>query len=467
MATPLHELVFHEGPSPIKQSYDDDKVDDDIMSMGNYLQEQYGFAYTSILPKSVEFSASSLIPLFLTGKSNNIPNLVSILWDIYCQWKLLNIWKAKENPDSLSTPKNFSFEYFLLCSPLGENMNFSGKNIKLLTRGMNEYYFNYFWPISRSTLALINDSFQSYTKYTISISQSVNSIISKNSDLFPLHLDFWIIPKSVVVKVQTEQDISYIDQQDFVLMNIEKRLKLGNIPFIKQMIKNEKDMSSIGISQLLSRKIIEALNIKREENNDKNSKNKKSHRRMITIIDRRATYYDFIEHKSEEKETLKRNDPPLIEIDRKNTCRNVGDGIYIYPVNNHYGEIPENYIQEKLLFNTQQWLLPFCRIKNDDSKTELDGGTDFNWKHQVFVISFHINSAKDVKAYWYLNGDMMRFVPNNMKDIWPNYFYKDKDGKMEKEIEELDYKRIQKEWKLKITDEAYEQYYRELIPSKK
>ncbi len=71
------------------------------------------------LSKQTEFSASSLIPLFITGKYNNIPNLVSILWDIYCQLKLLKLSQSKKTPPSLSLPKNYSFEHFLLCSPLG------------------------------------------------------------------------------------------------------------------------------------------------------------------------------------------------------------------------------------------------------------------------------------------------------------------------------------------------------------
>eukprot|EP01083_Nonionella_stella_P062012 161360_1 len=126
MVTPLSKLKFHRGPEvQIDTSNGDCKVSDEVMKMGNYLQQQYGFAYTSILSKQTEFSASSLIPLFITGKYNNIPNLVSILWDIYCQWKLLKLSQSKKTPQSLTLPKNYSFEYFLLCSPLGEDVNFS------------------------------------------------------------------------------------------------------------------------------------------------------------------------------------------------------------------------------------------------------------------------------------------------------------------------------------------------------
>mmetsp|Transcript_54052 Transcript_54052/g.86523 ORF Transcript_54052/g.86523 Transcript_54052/m.86523 type:complete len:477 (+) Transcript_54052:54-1484(+) len=471
MATPLSELRFHEGPHPIS-SDDESKVDAEVMQMGNFLQQQYGFAYTSILSKAMEFSASSLIPLFLTGKKNKVPNLVSILWDIYVQWKLSAIVESKKHADSLDLPKNFSFEYFLLSSPLGENTNISAKNFKLLTRGLTEYYFNYFWPISRSPPSLIADSFASYTKYAISMSQCVN-LVAKQSDLLPLHLDFWIIPKSVVVLNNDSNDnddndgMAYQERQDTVIMNIEERLKLGGIEYMKQTVKNEKDQSGIGLSQMLSRKLLEILNPSSSPKAQKQTKanKKKSHRRVMTIVDRRNTYYDFRVHETKEEEALKRNEPPLIECEKGKKRRHISDDLYFYEVENRYGDIPDDYIQERLLFNTQQWLLPFCRIRNEaENKIEYDGGASYGWHSQVFLLSFHVNSSDDVKVYWYLNGDLMRFLPNNMLDIWPLYFYKDRDKKWKKEVSELSKEQIKKEWKLKVTDKVFQQYYRELIP---
>eukprot|EP01084_Bolivina_argentea_P098170 176454_1 len=468
MAVPLSELKFHKPPKPITN--EDQDVPDDIMEMGNFLQDQYGFAHPSIMPKKVEFSASALIPLWITGKDNDVPTLVSTLWDIYCQWKLSKIAESKHNPNSLTLPGNFSFEYFLLYSPLGENMNFGHKKLKLCVRGINEYYFNYFWPISRTPTSFIHDSFAAYTKYAIAISQCVNAIIGKADGMFPLHFDFWIIPKNVMVcegasasdssaSLKRDEDVHLAEQTDDVIMNIEKRLKLGDITYTKTGIKNFEDMSSIGISQLISRKIMESL---------KAEKGQKSHRRVMSIIDRRSAYYDFVvEDEKEQTEALDRKNPPLIECDTtKDKLRNIKDNVFVYEVDNKYGHIPEEYIQERLLFNTQQWVMPFCRIKRDKKEHklgyELDGGTNYCWKNQIFVLSFHVNSAKDVKVYWHLNGNMMRFLPHNIADIWPLFFYKDKQ--MKKEIKEFDTKVIQKGWKLKVTDAVYDQYCKELIP---
>ncbi len=122
-----------------------------------------------------------------------------------------------------------------------EYVNFSAKNMKLLVKGMNEYYFNHFWPIPRSSVSLINDTFLSYFKYAISISQSVNL------DLCPLHLHFWIVPKGIMSKKSSDSE--YFEQEDDILMNIEKRLNLGGIDFTTSTIKNGKDAFRIGISR--------------------------------------------------------------------------------------------------------------------------------------------------------------------------------------------------------------------------
>ena len=113
----------------------------------------------------------------------------------------------------------------------------------------------------------------------------------------------------------------------------------------------------------------------------------------------------------------------------------------------------------------QNYLLPFTRIQgNSSNEYEYDGGANYSWKSQVFILSFHINSINDVKVYWYLNGSMMRFLPKNMLNVWPNYFYN--DDNLQNDINSINYKTIQKDWKLKITDNVFDKYYKELIPKK-
>ena len=93
------------------------------------------------------------------------------------------------------------------------------------------------------------------------------------------------------------------------------------------------------------------------------------------------------------------------------------------------------------------------RLKTQSVNTEVP------CKGAFMVLSFHVLSADEVRCYFYLNGQMIRFFPDDLINYLPQFFVLNKENKAYAKSEEL--KKLINNMKSKLIDRRFEAWYKE------
>ncbi len=156
---------------------------------------------------------------------------------------------------------------------------------------------------------------------------------------------------------------------------------------------NTKTIAETEFVSLYKKHCINTISTVGKDERDRNRRNKNifafPHRkRLCIIVDRRV---------------------PKNEVNNETETNNE---IYLYepPV---FNEIPSNYVREWYVESSYKCIIP-RRSDNITSKTTLSG-----W---INLFSFHIEQDDEIKSYFYREGQMVRFMPNDIKNLFTHLF---------------------------------------------
>lgn len=89
--------------------------------------------------------------------------------------------------------------------------------------------------------------------------------------------------------------------------------------------------------------------------------------------------------------------------------------------------------------------------------------TEVPCKGAFMVLSFHVASADEMRAYLYVNGQMIRFLPRDCKEYLPQFFKQTEENKAYASSDDID--ELIKNMEEKLIDRRFTAWYKEyMIP---
>jgi len=155
-------------------------------------------------------------------------------------------------------------------------------------------------------------------------------------------------------------------------------------------------------------------------------------KRLIVFIDRRKAKID------DEKSTVYMYEPP-------ENCRIV----------------PDNAVPEWYISSSRTCILPDVEYGDDSDKKAKSRsrnsniGANSHCQGSLLTFCFHVKMMDVIKCYLYWNGQVIRFMPQDIKTVFPTMFnmkyggnqdYIDKNQDLDKMIEEMQKKLVDKEF---------------------
>eukprot|EP01084_Bolivina_argentea_P251384 421610_1 len=457
-----------------------------------------------------------LIKLFAIGKKYNMPNLPSMLHEIFGQWKINYLIDRKNKGKKLNRPfisdfirKSKAFAYI------------HQSNTQLLTSALKTYGRQFSpgpQPVIDNSWFKIDDNLYIFVLYSYIMSEVVNNLIRSQSFFLPFQLDFWIIPNTIqsllidVNNEDTDSDDELSDNEtkyichDTSILNIEERLKLEkgmkyeklsveeltntytDIVLVNAFVNITENMFDLHVIDALKiliqlyysnclekvrqcniESVIMSLQQKLQGKIEQllQCNDDKSHNRLVCIVDRRDKYYDFkLLDTTDCTEELFNGDAlgiPLIEIDqtKKVNIKNK-DEIFIFQPPRGYGSFHYDFSYEHLRYLSKEYMLPKCVLMDPKGlgyKTNIYG-TYNDFDQQMFTLSYCCYSKSNIRLQWFINRWNMRISKlNNFVKIWPEYFV---ENEQNINIEEIK-KNVLKRWKLPIVNKEYQAYEKDLL----
>eukprot|EP01083_Nonionella_stella_P046149 123562_1 len=132
-----------------------------------------------------------------------------------------------------------------------------------------------------------------------------------------------------------------------------------------------------------------------------------------------------------------------------------GDALIFYEPPGDCNRIPNEEQQEVDLwyFDASRT----CILPQSDRKNEVNIDSGYGANGALIVLSFHVLSVNEIRAYLYWNGQVVRFFPEDMVSIVPELFVGNEMNKAFKESAKGN--EIVKQMKTKLRDEKFEAFY--------
>ena len=100
------------------------------------------------------------------------------------------------------------------------------------------------------------------------------------------------------------------------------------------------------------------------------------------------------------------------------------DRLYMYTPPANCNRIADDSVPESFFNASKECLLPgkgYAAGKGGSEQTQtIDVGTPMGGFQ--FTLSFHVRAADDIKCYLFHHGQISRFYPQDMVDLWPIWF---------------------------------------------
>jgi len=290
-----------------------------------------------------------------------------------------------------------------------------------LAKGAVQSFFKRIMPkLMFIPICTINGSLEVTVQYMVSATEWINNLLltaTKNTvSLTPFQFDLCFAvgePNSESQDAEPdESDDEEDDDDDDNKDDYEYFDFIGNIDQKLKANKLENAKMSMSTKQGVGR-VFDDLYKKFKEKNDKDEKDKVSYlqsKRIISMIDRRVQAKD-----------------PNPESE---------DTIYMYEPPKNAQNIPKQAVPEWFISSARTSLLPDIEYdpsaKPDDEKEVEKEKKDQSLhknihaqsacKQALLTLSFHVKQEDVIKLYLYHNGQSIRFMPSDIKDVLPILF---------------------------------------------
>ena len=168
----------------------------------------------------------------------------------------------------------------------------------------------------------------------------------------------------------------------------------------------------------------------------------------------------------------------VVMIDRRESKNkeDVKDNVYLYdpPKGKYTRDMPENDLLPHWGFAASRTcLLPNTEydekdaIASDKDKAadrakrppkDTNIGTNNHCKGGLMTLSFHVKSENEIKIYLFWNGNMIRFMPEDIKTVLQRLFVDSEENKSYLKDEEGDLEKLIEDMKGKIVDAKFESF---------
>jgi len=361
------------------------------------------------------------------ARKNNVP-ILPLLNDLYQYWKVHTTKKGDKGVNQWVADSEY------LSKKLDKNKQES------IIGGINSYNHRVLPAPSFPATKKVHDSLSEFAEIIFNTTESIKSLIEK-SDVLPIQIDLWIIPKNahrmemnmVMAGLPDDDDDDEDDEEEddddeksdddegdgnpvVDLGDIAKLLQKDQCKFVRDTVSTKQTANCIRTM----RQNIDAI-----VGNER-------HARLCMIVDRR--------HKKDEHD------------------------LFVYRPPKPFNAIPKEYVLEELLNNTRNYMVPNPddpempkgkdTIDLNDGRLRIGGTTTTTARE--FVVSFYVHSMDKIDAYLWCHGGGIRFTSDDILSVLPEMYFTKKSNDLAKN--KIDAECVKKRFKIRCKDVWFEQW---------
>eukprot|EP01083_Nonionella_stella_P168008 566068_1 len=277
-------------------------------------------------------------------------------------------------------------------------------------------------------MAYINHDLEKIIVYINDAVNWVHSLATDPSTICPFQIDF-CIAVGAPISAENKEELntnSDDDEPDDTQQQEDEKHWVDMVGDIKQRLKeNELKYSMTECPAEQESRIFHEIFQNFVKENDLKGSGKSAYlhqKRLITMIDRRPSKKDASKP----------------------------DHIWMYEPPDDCQNIPNNAVPEWYINASATCLAP--KSKKDEAFGVID-----HCKQGTLTLSFHVKRETVIKCYLFWNGGMMRFMPDDIKNVLPQLFNPDKHPKRNEKGEKALDDQI-KEMKEKLVDEEFDAF---------